>query len=298
MGLVLVTGATGGLGRSLVPLLSSRGIELRLASRSLEKLEAVFGREKRGVEFAEFGLEKKGGLGEVVEGADKIIHLAAMMTPYYVLNPKPFSAARVMELNFRATARLVQAAKKAGAERIVFSSSCSVYAKNHDSRVQGASPAPCDVYGLSKLAAEEAVKKSGLGFGILRLARIYGKNFPSAFEASLASLTNGSLVLPNRGGNIMAFVHQNDAARAVLAALESGNNGIADVAGPEKIAEKRFFGMVSRHFNFPLPKISNEGGGPEGIALSNKEAFRLFGWAPHERLSGHLDEIIPAGNFH
>ncbi len=300
--MVLVTGATGGLGRSVVPRLLEQGLCVRLSSTSKKALEKTFGPEEKGrKEYLEFDLEKEpqSRFEKLVCGADEVIHLAGQMTRYLPASDARGAPSRIVRINFRATKLLAQAAKKAGVKRIVFSSSCSVYGKIHDCVADGMNAAPFEAYGLSKLLAEQAVQESGASHAILRIARIYGKNFPSQFAAELDALKKQELVLPGFGRGIIPLVHQDDAVRAIILALCSKKIGVADVGGPEKISCKDFYKLIARRLNVAGPKTI---GGKilESCALSNKKARELFGWKPKERLRNHLDEICfpKAGLLH
>jgi nucleoside-diphosphate-sugar epimerase len=174
---VLVTGASGFIGRPLVTALAGAGYAVRAAVR-----------DRRGQSFpSSVGIAALPDLtapadwSSLVTGMDAVVHLAA------IAHIGPGVAQAVYEqVNHRATADLAHACAKAGVRRLVFVSSI---------RAQSAASAPLPLteadealpdepYGRSKLAAEAAVRASGVPYTILRPVLVYG---PAA-KGNLASL--------------------------------------------------------------------------------------------------------------
>ena len=109
--MILLTGASGTVGRALLPLLLEAGHDVRALVRDPRGL----GRHRVEVQIALGDLARLGDRHlqrQALRGADTVIHLAA------AIRDEPH--ARVEELNGLATARLLRAAERAGVERFVF----------------------------------------------------------------------------------------------------------------------------------------------------------------------------------
>lgn len=163
---VLVTGASGFIGRSLVTELANAGHRVRAAMRQPAD---VFPRtvEVFAVSDLTRGLEWRSLLKDV----DTVVHLAGIA----------HASAEVAEaaydrVNRLATAELAEAARHAGLRRVVFVSSIRAQSGPTASQVltEADPPHPTDAYGRSKLAAEEALRAAGVPFTILRPVLVYG----------------------------------------------------------------------------------------------------------------------------
>ena len=166
---MLVTGATGFVGRAVVAALAAQGDEVHAAIRTPpDAADNGSGRLAfpQGVTTV-----RHGDLGAAVDwtgllsGIDAVVHLAG------IAHAGPgIAEERYDRVNHRATAALAAAARDAGVSRLVFVSSIRAQtgpAAEHVVSEQDA-PRPTDAYGRSKLAAERAVAASGVPFTILR----------------------------------------------------------------------------------------------------------------------------------
>ncbi len=168
---VLVTGASGFVGRHLIPALL-REHEVVAATRRADSaprgsVEVVVGDIDGSTEWA-----------DVVEGIDAVVHLAARV--HVLKDDASDSLAAYRTVNTDGTLELARAAAAAGVARFVFMSTIKVngeatlgHAFNRES-----TPAPNDPYGVSKLEAEEGLAVIGAAASIdvisLRPPVIYG----------------------------------------------------------------------------------------------------------------------------
>jgi UDP-glucose 4-epimerase len=162
---VLVTGASGFVGRAVVPALVAAGYEVRAAARRKPAFAPP-------VEAASHG-----DLGPDVDwlpllaGVDFVVHLAG------IAHTGPgVPEADYDRVNHRATAVLAEAARKAGVKRVVFVSTIRAQTGPQADNVltEADAPQPTDPYGRSKLAAEAALAQSGVDFTVLRPVLVYG----------------------------------------------------------------------------------------------------------------------------
>lgn len=162
---VLVTGASGFIGRALVPALVTAGYEVRAASRVVPPFEPP-------VEVASHGdLDAGADWPPLLAGVDFVVHLAG------IAHTGPgVPAVRYRRVNHEATAVLADAARNARVRRMVFVSTIRAQAGPRADHVltEADTPQPADPYGLSKLAAEIALVRSGADFTVLRPVLVYG----------------------------------------------------------------------------------------------------------------------------
>ncbi len=143
-------------------------------------------------------------------------------------------------VNHLATAALAGAAARAGVRKFVFMSSTRAQAgaASDEPLTESTEPHPTDAYGRSKLAAEAAVRASGLSYTILRPALVYGPN-PKGNLASLMRLAALPVPLPfGAFSNRRSLLAVDNLIAAVRFALEDprGENETFLVADPGAIS--------------------------------------------------------------
>ena len=165
MSRVLVTGASGFVGSAVVAALARDGYTVRAAVR---RPHLSF---PDGIEVVQHpDLAQTFDWQPLLQGVDQVVHLAG------IAHTRGADAASYDRVNRLATARLAAAAALARVGHFVFVSSIRAQsgpAADH-ALTERDPPAPTEIYGRSKLAAEEAVRGSGVPFTILRPVLIYG----------------------------------------------------------------------------------------------------------------------------
>ena len=219
---VLVTGATGLVGARLLPRLVEAGVDCRALMRS-GKAAPV------GLKTIEADLFDPDSLMEAMEGVSAIIHLAAVFrTPDTDL---------IWKSNLEGTRNLIAAAKvRAPEARFIMASTSNVY--NADSAHPGREDDDADpqqAYPASKLAAEKALRESGLTWNIQRFGFVYGDK-----DGHLEELSRLVASFRMHPAQRMSLVHHRDIATAINLALTGAMDGrivnIADEA-PTSIYE-------------------------------------------------------------
>jgi len=163
--MLLVTGATGFIGKNLIPELIKRG-RLRILVRHTSNV-ALF-RARRDIEFAFGDLEQNRGIDKALQGIDTVIHCAARtigknFMEYY-------------KTNTIGTAHLIEAMNKQGTKNILYLSSNAACGPCGEKRPLRETDylRPISSYGQSKKLAEDIIMKSGINYIILRSAAVYG----------------------------------------------------------------------------------------------------------------------------
>jgi nucleoside-diphosphate-sugar epimerase len=167
MSRILVTGASGFIGRAAAVALAKAGHSIRAAMRPSARAE--FPDRVEVVRHPDYtaGVDWR----PLLEGSDAVIHAAGIGDTGHGMSAELYD-----RINRSATAQLANEAARAGIGRFLFVSSIRAQsgpAADHD--LTERDPAlPSDAYGRSKLAAEEAIGAAGVPFTILRPVTLYG----------------------------------------------------------------------------------------------------------------------------
>jgi len=188
--LILVTGATGFVGRHLIAALSARGHAVRALVRRGALPDTI-----PNLEIHEIGDITQTNWAEALHGVDAIVHLAAIA---HRGSPRDEADAnRVRSVNVSAVAELTAAAGTLGVRRLILLSSIGVLgADSGNSAFDGSSAAaPHDFYSQSKLdaerAAENAKANSTLELCIVRPPLVYGPHAPGNFGRMIRWVARG-----------------------------------------------------------------------------------------------------------
>jgi nucleoside-diphosphate-sugar epimerase len=185
---ILVTGASGFIGRAVVTAFAQRGDALRAAVRRPPQPPLPAAIEV--VQHAD--LAQPIDWRPLLDGVDQVVHLAGVAHIGRGVAPELYD-----RVNRLATAQLAAAAAAAGVRHFVFVSSIRAQsgpAADH-ALTERDPAAPTDAYGRSKLAAEAAVRAAGVPFTILRPVLLYGPGVKGNF-ALLARAAASPLPLP------------------------------------------------------------------------------------------------------
>jgi UDP-glucose 4-epimerase len=186
---ILLTGASGFVGPHVATALLRAGYRLRLAQRrpgpAPEDAETV----------ATGDLSVPIDWPAALAGVDHVVHMAGLAHAGPGLDEAPYR-----RINTEATLELARAAAAAGVRRFIYLSSIKALSGAFDGPPlsEDAEPAPADVYGHSKLAAEQGLAELDLDWVALRPVLIYGPGV-KANMAALLRLARSPLPLPLGG---------------------------------------------------------------------------------------------------
>lgn len=185
---ILVTGASGFVGRRLCQLLLSRGLQVRGAARASSQLIS-------GVERCEVGnIDADTDWRAALSGVDAVVHLAARVHVMDDRAADPLGEFR--RVNVDGAVRLAEAAIAAGVPRLVFVSSVKVNGEATDRNRpfrEDDRPAPEDCYGMSKREAEDALRALGARIEtvIVRPPLVYGPGVKANFLQLMKAINKG-----------------------------------------------------------------------------------------------------------
>jgi UDP-glucose 4-epimerase len=225
---VLVTGASGFLGRHLVRFLDNNGLTIRAAARKpadISSSPAV-----AAVEMPD--LMHEPDWQPLLTGVETVIHLAGIAH-------RTASDEEHDRGNHRAVRSLSEAARQCGVQHLVFVSSIAAQTGPSSNVVldETSAPAPTTAYGRAKLAAEEAVRASGVPFTILRPVVVHGEDAKGNY-ATVAKVARMPLPLPfgaltNRRS--MLSIDNFNAAILTTITIPAARNEIFVVADPRPV---------------------------------------------------------------
>ncbi|RYE31796.1 MAG: NAD-dependent epimerase/dehydratase family protein [Hyphomicrobiales bacterium] len=207
---VLVTGASGFVGPHVVAALIQAGYVPRLAQRQPQPVPT-------GAEAVVTGdLSAPVDWRAALAGIDHVVHMAGLAHAGPGLDE-----ALYRRINTEATLELARAAEQAGVQRFVHLSSIKALTDAFDGPPlrEDAQPAPGEVYGRSKLAAERGLADLDLDWVVLRPVLIYGPGV-KANMAALLKLARLPAPLPFGGLNApRSLLAVENLASAILFAL-------------------------------------------------------------------------------
>jgi nucleoside-diphosphate-sugar epimerase len=220
---VLVTGASGFVGRELCRTLEAAGVPLRAAlrTRSARPGTGLAAWTQAAVDVGDIGPETD--WSAAVAGCMAVVHLAARVHIMREHSSDPLTEFR--RVNRVGTRRLAEAAAAAGVRRFVFMSTVKVHGEVSPGRpfVEGDPLVPADAYSISKSEAEqelaEVCSKTGMQLTILRPPLVYGPGVGGNFARLLRSVDRG-LPLPfGAFHNRRSLVYVGNLADAVAACI-------------------------------------------------------------------------------
>jgi len=229
---VLVTGGTGFIGTNLCKKLLDRGYSVKTFSQGTKRydlaiLEGVTVHKKTEQiigDIRDFKAIKKAS-----RGADYIFHLAAYIPKNnigYLYNPSLIS-----DINIIGTANVLESARQNDVNKVIFSSSQTVYGKPKVMPVKEIDPlSPNIFYGYSKMVAEKICyffhENFDMDIKILRYASVYGplqRTFEIVPKFSICAERNSEITIYGDGNQFRDFVYVGDVSKANILCAEKNS---------------------------------------------------------------------------
>lgn len=302
---VLITGASGFIGREITNQLITHGANVRAAVRKVSKVD---------LECLAPTLGSQANWYPVLEGASAVIHTAARAHMLNDQSADPLAVFR--EVNTVGTLVLARQAAVMNVKRFVFLSSIGVNGVENTSPFRESDlPNPVEPYAVSKLEAEkgllEIAKETGMEVVIIRPPLVYGPNAPGNFGRLVSAVRRGiplplgsvthnrrTLVgLDNLVDLILTCLHHSAAANQVFLAGDSEDISTTDLLRKMALA----FQVPSRLLPFPLALLEVAAGVVGKKAMVNRlcgslqvnigKARNLLGWNPPLSLNQGLKKV-------
>ncbi len=251
MSTALVTGGTGFLGSHVVRVLVEAGHTVRVLHRRSSPLDLIDGLP---VEHVIGDVVDSAALERAVQGCDWVFHVAAISEYWRE------SRIKLYLVNVNGTINVLNAARRAGVRRVIFTSSAYAVGFRFDGIATDESmpfnlPPRQSPYGHSKWLAEEEVRRAvadGLDAVILNPTAIYGPgDLHQISGTEVVQIANG--FVPVYPAGAMTVVDVRDVADAHLAAAERGRSGERYLVGGVDITHKDRWKLIAEITGRPAP---------------------------------------------
>lgn len=216
---IFVAGATGVLGRRAIPALVAAGHDVTGVARGAAKAEQL---RDQGAAPVTIDLFDAAAVTSAVAGSDAVINLATAIPPSSRMAWPP-AWEMTGRLRTEASRNLVDAALAAGATRYVQEALGFVYPDRGAAWITEEVALDPPSFTRAVLAAEAEARRFGVGDGTgiaLRFGLFYSADSEQTRQL-LSIARRGLLALPGRGGAYRPWIHVDDAASAVVAALDA-----------------------------------------------------------------------------
>lgn len=277
---IFVAGATGALGRAVIPSLAVRGHQVRAIARRRPTTELP-----ASVEFVEADLLAT-DLRALVEGCDAVVHIATAIPS----DPSvPGAWADNSRLRTLGTRRLLDAALACGVSRYVQQSIVMAYRDGRDAWLDERAPldeslARAAICGpvIEMEAMIREVETPTLAWTILRGGAFVGAGTSQC--ALIEGLRAGNVVVPGDGSNYVSLVHVADMAAAVAAALDSAPPGSTFNVVDDPLRYGDYVDALADLIGVARPERAPALPPPPSWRCVNRAAQTVLGWMPREHI--------------
>ena len=271
--IIAITGATGFVGRHLVPRLQQDSYEVRTLVRTNKD-------QIKGCQNIVGDLETGQGLEEFMDGAAIIINLVGkMLSPFKDL----------VSLNATVLDSLCQQATKVGIKKLIHISAAAVYGEPKDERsfTEGDQPLPDTPYSLSKLMGEEVLsfyqRNFDMSIIVLRPPNVYGPGSDHGVVYSLikSAKETGEITLHGDGTQQRDFLYVADLVDAVIKCLAYKSSDVFNISTSNPQDLNKLAETLKKIMQNQLKVVyQREAQGAKYISASFKKAQRLLNWEP------------------
>ena len=237
--MILVTGATGMIGRAVVARLLADGFEVRATGRSAESLDKTCSdSSKLRTAVADFEYLDKEAARKLTDGCTAIVHCAGL-----VHQPKANNAL-YDRLNVEASKLLARAAKENELQQFIFLSSSSVYGNRSTEMIAESAELHGDTpYAASKIATERDLQSTppAPSTVILRPSLVFGTGDRGNMLSLIRQVLSGKYFIVGDGNASKSLIFANDLAAAISTLLKKPTQGCAvfNIANQDPVTVKQ-----------------------------------------------------------
>ena len=300
---VFVAGATGAMGKRLVPQLVQAGHEVVGLTRSESKAQAL--RDQGAQAVVADALDRAAVMQAVMRAEPEVIvhQMTALAGAKSFKNfDKEFAVTN--RLRTEGTDHLLEAARATGVRRFIAQSygnwnyeRSGAGLKTEDDPLDPAPPANQRRSLEAIRYLEDALARADDIEGIaLRYGNFYGPGTGLALDGDIVEqVRKRRLPIVGDGAGVWSFIHMDDAAIAAIAAIEHGAPGVYNVADDEPVAVGTWLPALAQAIGAKPPRrvpvwIGRLAAGEVGVSMmtrirgtSNAKAKRELGWRPRYR---------------
>ncbi len=295
-GTVFVTGAAGFIGGTLCRRYLGAGWTVRGVDRLPPGGDAAgSGAGPGGIELVAGDVTGAGPWQEAMEGADLVIHTAALVSNTAGLDEG-------WRVNVGGTRRVVETAVTAGVGRLLHFSSAAVYGHHRDGRVDEHTPVRPSgaVYGDTKIATEQVVLQAHaageIAVTVVRPTDVYGPGSRPWTILPVQMLRAGQVLLPAHGRGSFVPIYVDDLIDGVVraAAAPEGSGQVFNLSGGRAVETQEFLGHYCRMLGIGPPRTAST---PVAVAVAEVmgRALRLAG-RPSEANAATMRMLAATGD--
>jgi len=297
---VFVAGASGAIGRHLVPLLVAGGYEVVAMTRSPDKAESL--RASGAEAVVADGLDRVAVEQAVMRAEPEVvIHQMTALTGANSFKKFDHEFATTNELRTKGTDHLLDAARRSGVRRFIAQSFGAWNYERTGSDLK-TEEHPLDPRPpVNQTQSQEAIRHlegavvgaEGVDGIALRYGFFYGPGTGLAVDGDIVKLVlKRRLPIVGDGAGVWSFIHIKDAALATIAAVEGGSRGIYNIVDDEPAPVAVWLPELARVLGARPPRripiwLGRIAIGEVGISMmtqirgtSNAKADRELGWQP------------------
>jgi UDP-glucose 4-epimerase len=293
----LVTGGSGFIGSHVVDrLVAEEAAEVVVFDARPRTENLSEATESGRVRLVEGDVGDQAALGDAVAGMDGVLHMAVLP-----LGPCSEDPRRCVEVNVVGTFNVLDAARQAGVQKVVFSSASSVYGDTNETMDESHPLGARTMYGGSKIAGEYFVRAFhdlyGLDYVILRYMNVYGPRQDGGLVINvLRRIQAGDApTIMGDGRQSFDFVHVADVAGANIRAMASEvREATLNVGGGNEVTVRE---IVDRLIDLSGSSVEPEVRADVEVPMtrrvgSSDRAAELIGWQPEYDLERGLADVV------
>lgn len=303
---VLVTGADGFIGSHLTEMLLAEGYEVRALSvyNSFNYWGWLDGLRHPSLEVVSGDVRDPNFCREAVRGCDTVLHLAALIAiPYSYVAPDSY-----VDTNIKGTLNICQAARDAGVQRVVVTSTSEVYGTARYVPIDEKHPKqPQSPYSATKIAADAIAESFYNAFRlpvvVARPFNAYGprQSARAIIPTIITQIANGVREIkvgdltPTRDFNFVKDLCRGFIALATTPGIEGQE---INICSKSEISMQDTLNLIARLMGVEVTWVQD----PQRVRPRGSEVFRLFGdntkicsltdWRPKYSLEEGLKETI------
>jgi nucleoside-diphosphate-sugar epimerase len=294
---VFVAGASGAIGRGLVPKLVEAGHEVTGTTRSERSAEAI---RAAGAEAAVCDALDAAAVEDAVTAAAPEAIVSELTSLPRDYNLRTIDYGPTNRVRVEGGRNLISAGRKVGARRYVSQSIGFVYdpqggwVKDEEAETYRAPPGRFTTGLEATLTSErEALEAEGMEGLVLRYGQFYGPGTYFDHDGSIAKqVRSRRFPIVGSGDGVFSFIHIDDAADATVAAVERGPAGIYNIVDDEPAPMREWVPVYAEAIGAKRPLrvpvlLARLFGGKAAAEMattlrgaSNAKAKRELGWEP------------------
>ena len=284
---LLITGATGYIGKNLIKELAKDNIIYCLARQKLE-----FKSNPNNIKWIISDLSKKDFCNDIPKvNVDVVIHLAQSKG----YKEFPEKSIDMFNINIASTHFLLEWCRKNDVKKFIFTSTGNIYKSSPNFIKEDDECVPSSFYGISKKIAEDLINSYSSFFQvlILRLFSIYGPNQKEMIIPSMIQKikNNEEITLAGSYGIFLSPLYIDDCIEMIKKALDSKKiTGTYNLSGNQEISLAEIVNQICILYKIK-PKIKITNNQPIHLKGSNTLFKQTFNYNPRFCFTNGLNEI-------